>query len=358
MLRKDQRGRCLGKPAAWLIVCAMTCLCVTTGRLSAQAANSPMQLEIGYTVTQKFAVPGEGGWDYIEVDGAARRIYVSHGDVIQVLNADSGKMLGEIAAPGAHGIALARNLNRGFTSNGKDKTVTIFDINTLTVIKSTKLEAGTDSIVYDPFTKRVFPINQRITVLDAQSGDVAGAIDLGGDPEAAVSDGKGTVYVNLSDKGAVAVVDPKAMSVTKTYPITNCTMPHSLSYDGINERLFIGCTNGRLAILDAISGQVVTSSLMCSGVDAAAFDADSKLIFESCSEGVISVIRQMTPDNYRLIATIPTKLWARTMALDPKTKSIYLPTADFEFIPDADPKKPPDRRWKAGSFQVLVVVRH
>jgi hypothetical protein len=317
----------------------------------------PIKLATGYRVTKKFSVPGDGGWDYIAVDGEARRIYVSHGDVVQVLHADSGKVLGQIAAPGTHGVALATDLGRGFTSNGKDKTVTVFDTKKLTTIKTVKLEGGTDAILYDPFTKRVFPMSEKITVIDAATGEVAGSVDLGGDPEAAVSDQKGTVYVNLADKAAVAVVDPKALTVTKTLPIEHCQSPHSLSYDDATKRLFIGCKDG-FAALDPETGKTVATSLMCTGVDAGGFDPDSKLIFESCAEGVISVERQFTADNYRIIETIPTKLWARTMAIDPKTKNIYLPTSDFEFIPDADPKKPPQRRWKTGSFQVLVVTRH
>jgi len=156
---------------------------------------------------------------------------------------------------------------------------------------------------------------------------------------------------------AVAVVDPKELKVTKTYPIEHCTSPHSLSFDGATGRLFVGCREG-LVVVDASTGKVVTSSLMCTGVDSGGFDDADKLIFESCSEGVVTVMREFTPENVRIIETIPTKLWARTMAFDPKTKNIYLPTADFEFVPDADPKKPPQRRWKTGSFQVLVVSRH
>jgi DNA-binding beta-propeller fold protein YncE len=318
------------------------------------ASASPMKLDTGYKLIKEVRVPGEGGWDYISVDSEARRIYVSHGDQIQVLNADSGKLAGQIPAPGAHGVALAPDLHRGFTSNGKDKTVTVFDTKTLAVIKTVKLEGGTDAILYDPFTKRVFPMNEKITVINAETADVAGTVDLGGDPEAAVSDGKGTVYVNLADKGAVAVIDPKGLSVTKTYPIEHCTSPHSLSFDSDTQRLFVGCRDG-FSALDATTGKVVGTSLMCTGVDSGGFDPDNKLIFESCGEGVISVIREFTPDNYRIIETIPTKLWARTMAFDPKTKRIYLPTADFEFIPDSDPKKAPQRRWKEGSFTVLVV---
>jgi len=329
----------------------------SSAAVAQSSSAAPIKTDTGYKVAKTFAVPGEGGWDYIAVDGDARRVYVSYGDLIQVLHADSGKLLGQVPAPGAHGVALAPDLGRGFTSNGKDKSVTVFDIKTLAVIKTVKLEGGTDAILYDPFTKRVFPMSEKITAIDAQSGDVAGTVDLGGDPEAAVSDGKGTVYVNLADKGTVALVDSKELKVTKTYPMEHCTSPHSLSFDEATERLFVGCREG-LVVVDASTGKVVTSSLMCTGVDSGGFDPESKLVFASCSEGVVTVMREFTPDNVRIIETIPTKLWAKTMAFDPKTKNIYLPTADFEFFPDADPKKPPQRRWKLGSFQVLVVSRH
>jgi len=321
---------------------------------SAQTTSKPVSTSTGYRLAKKFVVPGEGHWDYIAVDSNAQRVYVSHGDVIQVLDADSGKLLGQIAAPGAHGVALASNLRRGFTSNGNDKSVTVFDMKTLAVIKTVKLEGGPDAILYDSFTKRVFPINEKIMVLDAETGDVAGTVDLGGHPEAAVSDGKGTVYVNLADKMAVAVVDPKALTVTKTFPIDHCTSPHSLSYDDASQRLFVGCRDG-LAVLDARTGKVAGRSLMCSGVDAGDFDPVNKLIFESCSEGVISVIRQISPDYYELLEPVKTELWARTMTLDGRTKKIYLPTADFETIPSSDPRYPFQRRMKPGSFRVLVV---
>jgi hypothetical protein len=320
----------------------------------AQTIVKPSSVRTGYHLTKKFMVPGDGSWDYIAVDSDSQRIYVSHGDVIQVLNANSGKLLGEISAPGAHGVALASALERGFTSNGKDKSVTVFDMRTLAVIKTVKIEGGTDAILYDPFTQRVFPINEKITVLDAQTAEVAGTVDLGGDPEAAVSDGKGTVYVNLADKMAVAVVDSKTLTVAKRFPIEHCTSPHSLSYDDANQRLFVGCRDG-LSVLDAKTGKVAGRSLMCSGVDAGDFDPVDKLIFESCAEGVLTVIRQMSPESYELLDPVKTELWARTMTFDAKTKRIYLPTADFETIPSSDPRYPFQRRIKPGSFRVLVL---
>jgi DNA-binding beta-propeller fold protein YncE len=337
-------------------LCSASTFAQTGAQTPAPPSASPMKLDTSYKVTKKFMVPGEGGWDYIAVDGDARRVYVSHGDVIQVLNADSGKLVGKIPAPGAHGVALAPELHRGFTSNGADKSVTIFDTNTLATIKTVKLEKGTDAIVYDPFTKRVFPMSDKITVIDAQTGDIAGTVNFDADPEAGVSDGKGHLYINQADKGAVAVIDPTTLTVTKTYPIEHCTSPHSLSLDVANQRLLVGCRE-TIAALDATTGKVVGTSLICVGVDAGEFDPDSKLLFESCTEGVITVTREMTPDSFRLIETIPTELNARTMAFDPKTKNIYLPTQEFEFIPNADPSKPPTRRWKEGTFAVLVVSR-
>jgi hypothetical protein len=313
-------------------------------------------IPLPYHVVQRYSVPGDGGWDYISIDSEARRLYVSHGTRLEVLDADTGKVVGQIAdTPGIHGAAIAPELKRGFTSNGRDKSVTVFDSETLEPIKKTKVN-GTDFILYDPFSKRVFPLAEKVTVLDAKTGDKVGEVDLGGDPEAGVSDGKGTVYVNLADKKALAVVDPKALTVTKTYPIEDCTSPHSLSYDVANQRLFVGCRDG-LAVLDATNGKVVARSIICSGVDASAYDPENKLIFESCGEGVISIIRQLSPDFYELVDTVKTAMWARTMAFDVKTKRVFLPTAEFETVPNTDPKSPSPfkSQMKPGSFTVLVV---
>jgi hypothetical protein len=186
-------------------------------------------------------------------------------------------------------------------------------------------------------------------------GDSVGELDLGGDPESAVSDGKGTAYVNLADKGAVAVVDVQALKVFKTYPIDDCVRPHIMAYDGASQRLFIGCRNSSLAVVDALTGKVVAHQQTCSGVDAGGFDPDSKLVFISCSEGVISMIHEVSPDYYELVDTVKTQLWARIMALDPVTKKIFLPTADIETVPTTDPKRPYARKMKPGSFRVLVI---
>jgi WD40 repeat protein len=314
------------------------------------------QQTMNYHLSKDFPVNGEGSWDYISVDSGAKRVYVSHGKQVEVLDEDSGKSLGVIPdTPGVHGIAVAPELRRGFVSNGVDSSVTIFDLDTLKTIKKVTVN-DPDFILYDPFSKRVFPMSEKITVLDATTGETAGEVDLGGDPESAVSDGKGTAYVNLADKGAIAVVDVQALKVTKEYPIDQCLSPHSLAYDANSQRLFVGCRDSSLAVVDASTGKVVAHQQTCSGVDAGGFDPDSKLIFISCSEGVISVIHEVSPDFYELVDTVKTQLWARTMALDPITKKIYLPTADIETVPNADPKKPFVRKMRPGSFRVLVVA--
>jgi DNA-binding beta-propeller fold protein YncE len=216
---------------------------------------------------------------------------------------------------------------------------------------------GTDAIVYDSFTKSLFPMSEKITVLVAATGEQVGEVDLGGDPEAGVPDGRGTAYVNIADKKTVAVVDPQTLKVMTTYPIDYCTNPHSLSYDAVNQRLFVGCRDG-FAVLDPTNGKVVGRSQMCSGVDSGGFDAENKLIYESCAEGVISVIRQVSPDYYQLVGTVKTRFYAKTMTFDPKTKKIFLPTAEFETIPNTDPKFPYpfERQMKPGTFDVLVVA--
>jgi len=308
-----------------------------------------------YELTRQYQIGGKGGWDYISIDGEARRLYVSHGTQLEVLDADTGKSVGQIVGtPGVHGAAIASGLKLGFTSNGGDSSVTIFDTATLRVVKKVPVNEP-DFILYDSFTKRVFPMNEKITVLDATNGEKVGEVDLVGDPEAAASDGKGTIYVNLADKGAIAVVNAQSLKVTRTYPIEDCKSPHSMAFDPDSERLFVGCRDGSLAVVAAQDGKIVSRSLMCSGVDAGAFDEANKLVFESCGEGVISVIKEVVPGDYELVETIKTELFARTMALDPKTKKIFLPKADVETVATGDPKHPYKRQVKPDSFRVLVV---
>jgi hypothetical protein len=308
-----------------------------------------------YHVSDQYKIGGEGTWDYISIDSAARRIYVSHTSQVEVLDADTGRSIGVIPnTPGVHGTAIASDLQRGFISNGGDSSVTIFETPHLKTVKKVTVNRP-DFILYDSFSKRVFPLSENTTVLDAKTGESVGEVKLGGKPEAAVSNGKGLVYVNLADKNAIAVVDVLSLNVVKTYPVDRCLSPHSLAFDSTNARLFVGCLNASLAVVDAVSGKVVAYQLACGGVDAGGFDPESRLVLLSCAEGVVSIIHQVSPNNYELIDSLKTQLWARTMALDPVTKKIFLPTADMETIATPDPQQPFLRRAKPGSFRVLIV---
>jgi DNA-binding beta-propeller fold protein YncE len=309
-----------------------------------------------YHIVHEYPLQGDGGWDYIAIDSTARRIYASHGDRAEVVDADTGKQVGQILeTPDIHGIALATDLHRGFTSNGGDKTVTIFDLATLKTISKVSVN-DPDFILYDSFSQRVFPLSETTSVIDARTGAVLKQIELQGEPEGGVSDGKGSVYVNLKNKNAVAVIDAKQMKISRTLPVENCQKPHSLTYDDANERLFVGCRNSGLAVVDVKSGKTVGWALLCSGVDAGAYDPDSKLIYESCSEGVISVIQQFTPDFYRLVDTVKTQIYAKTMTLDTKSKQIYLPVANLDVVLAKEGNDDPKMRVRAGSFRILVVT--
>jgi DNA-binding beta-propeller fold protein YncE len=323
--------------------------------IGAARASSDSQ-PVSYRLAQKFSVSGDGTFGYISIDSVARRLYVPHGAQLLVLDADTGKQIGTIPdTPGVQGVTIAHELKRGFISGGDIGSVSIFDTETLKTIKKVPV-IGTEFILFDPFSNRVFPMAETVTVLDARSGDKVGELDLGGSPKEAVSDGKGAVYVILDDKKAIAVVDPKGLSVVKTYPIDKCTSPKSLAYNAADQRLFVGCSE-KLFVLDAVTGKVVGKSEICSGVHDSAFDPESKVVFESCHEGVITMYRQLTPDMYWPFATVPTQLYAINMAFDPKTKNIYLPTLEIEAIPSSNPQKPPEIRQKPSSSVVLVLAK-
>jgi DNA-binding beta-propeller fold protein YncE len=289
----------------------------------------------GYHVTATYKVGGEGGWDYLTADASARRLYISRGTHVIVLDLDSGKNIGDIPdTPGVHGIALAPELGRGFTSNGREGTVTIFDIKTLAPI-GTKVKVGDnpDAILYDPATKRVFTFNGRSqdsTAIDADSGKVLGTIKLGGKPEFAVSDGKGEIFVNIEDKSELAAIDPNKLEVKAKWPLAPCKEPSGLAIDRKNRRLFSGCDNKLMAVVDADSGKVLATPAIGEGVDATAFDDETGLAFASCGEdGVLTVVKEESPAKFSVMEDVPTEKSARTMALDAKTHNVYVVSAKF-----------------------------
>ena len=263
---------------------------------------APAQSASAYHLIKKNPIPGQGSWDYLTVDEGARRLYVSHGAQVEVLDVDSGSIVGKIPNTlGVHGIALAPELGRGFVSDGKSSTVTIFDLKTLRTIGQVQTGKGPDAIIYDPATSRVFAFNgdgNSATVIGASSGKVDGTIDLGGGPEFAAADGAGYVFDNLEDQSMVVKIDSRNLKAEQHWPTAPCQSPSSMAIDRPHHRLFIGCRSKVMAVMDADTGKIITSLPIGDHVDATAFDAEKKLIFNSNGEGTITVIRQETPDKY------------------------------------------------------------
>jgi YVTN family beta-propeller protein len=311
----------------------------------------------GYQVTGSIPVAGEGGWDYLIVDAAARRLYVSHSTHVVVFDADSHAVVGDIPdTQGVHGIALAPDLDRGFTSNGRANNVTIFDLKTYKTLGIVPAGTNPDAILYDPATKRVFAFNGRskdATVIDGATGKVLATFPVGGKPEFAASDGKGSVYVNVEDTGEVLHIDAQRMNVLHRWPIAPCKEPSGLAMDAKSRRLFAVCDNV-MAVVDADSGKVVATPKIGEGPDAAAFDPSTNYVFSSNGEsGTLTVIHEDAPDNYSVVDNVPTKKSARTMALDLKTHTLYLPAA--EMVPPG-----PGQKWpsvKPGTLSLLIVSK-
>jgi DNA-binding beta-propeller fold protein YncE len=288
----------------------------------------------GYHVVTTYKVGGDGGWDYLTADSDARRVYISRGTHVMVIDADSGKSVGDIAdTQGVHGIALAADLGRGFTSNGREGTVSIFDLKTLETSGKVKVGDNPDAILYDPATKRVFTFNGRSqdsTAIDGASGQVLGTIKLDGKPEFAASDAKGEVFVNIEDKSEIQVIDPNKLAVIAKWPLAPCEEPSGLSIDRKNRRLFVGCDNKMMAVVDADSGKVLATPAIGDGVDATTFDPETGLAFASCGQdGVLSVVKEESPTKFSVAETVTTQKGARTLALDAKTHNVFVVTAQF-----------------------------
>src|SRR5215470_13774696 len=320
-----------------------------------------LQGAANYKVIAKYPVPGDGSFDYVTIDSATRRVYISHGTQVDVVDADSGKLVGTIAdTPGVHGVALAPEFKHGFTSNGCENKVSMFDPTTLQLINKIDVGKGPDGIYYDPGTKRVFTNNHGshdISAIDAKTGQVVGTVKVEGDGESAVV-ADGVVYVNLEDTNEVVTFDPKSLEVKQRFPIGVAKTPTGLAYDVKTKRLFIGCRNEpKMVVMDAVSGKVITSFPIGRGVDYAAFDPQAKLVFFSCGEGVLSIFHEKSADTYEDVGPVKTQAGARTMAFDPKTKKIFLSTAEYVEAPPANPGGRPQRSIKPGSFVVLVVSK-
>lgn len=325
-------------------------------------AVASLQGATGYRVMARYPIPGVGGFDYITLDGTMRRLYVSHGTQVDVVDADNGKMVGSITdTPGVHGVALASEFKHGFTSNGRENKVSMFDPATLTLIKKIDVGKGPDGIYYDGRTKRIFTNNHGshdVTAIDAATGNVVGTVRVEGDGEQAVIGADGLIYLNSEESAEVVVFDPKSLEVKKRFPIGVAKVPTGLAYDAKTNRLFIGCREEpKMVVMDAASGKVITSVPIGKGVDYAAFDPTASLIFFSCGEGILNIYREKSADAYEDAGAIKTQPSAKTLAFDPTTKNVFLPAAEYQVTPAAEPGRPAQRSVKPGSFVVLVVAK-
>src|SRR5262245_32160670 len=315
-----------------------------------------------YRVVKSVKLGGEGGWDYVTVDAVARRLYIPRGTRVMVLDADSVAVVGEIKdTPGVHGVAIAPDFGRGFTSNGRAGTATIFDLKTLEVLGQPKTGDNPDAIFYEPVSRRVFTFNGRsgdATAIDAKSGTVAGTVPLGGKPEAAASDGTGRVFVNIEDKAELVGFDAGDLKVKSRWPLTGCEEPTGLAFDRETKRLFSVCHNKAMLVVDSGSGRIVATLPIGANVDGAAFDPATQTVFSSNGDGTLTIVKERSADSFEVVQTLETRRGARTLALDPKTHDIILVTAEFAAAPAPTPEQPrPRPSLVPDSFMVLVVGR-
>jgi DNA-binding beta-propeller fold protein YncE len=313
-------------------------------------------------VIRRIPVGGTGGWDYLRVDPDAKRIYLSRGTHMMVVDENSGKVIGDLPdTKGIHGIALANDLGKGFTSNGGDGTVTVFDLKTIKPLSTIKVTGDNpDSIIYDPQSKRVFTFNGRssnATAIDAVSGKVVGTVNLNGKPEEPALDGRGNMFVNLEDKSSILEFDVKTLAVKGTWPLAPCEGPSALAYDSAHKRLFAACDKV-LAVVDADTGKVVASPPIGGDPDGDGFDPGNGMVFASCREGLVSVLHQDSADKYSAVGNITTQFGTRTMAIDPKTHHVFTVTADFKAAAAPTPDTPRPRPQPIdGSFVILAIAQ-
>jgi len=323
------------------------------------SAISAMAASGGYHVSGKIQIGGEGGWDYITMDSAARRLYISHGAKVVVVDVDSEKIVGEIPnTQGVHGIAIAPGLNRGYISDGRTNDVTVFDLKTLKEVGRISTGQNPDAILYDPHSNRVFTFNGRSndsSVIDTATDKVVATIPLGGKPEFSATDGSGKVWVNIEDKNEIAEIDAGNAKVTKTYPLEGCDEPSGLAMDTKAHHLFSVCGNKVMIVSDPGAGKVVAKVPIGQGPDAAGFDPGLGFAYSSNGEGTLTVVRQ-SGGKYEVVENATTQRGARTMAVDTKTHKVYMPTAQFGPAPAPTQDVPhPRPSMVPGSFVILVV---
>ncbi len=315
----------------------------------------------GRRVIKKIPIPGDYGWDYLTADSNGRRLYVSHDSEIVVIDLDSEATVGKVPGSNVHGVAVVPEVGRGFISASDPGSVTIFDLKTLAVTGKVRVGDDPNAIFYDPYTKRVYSIDrgsQRVTAINPATGEVTGAVNgLGGRTEHAVADEAGHVYLNMQSLGTLLRIDAKELKVTHSWNLAPCEQPSSMDMDRTPRRVFIGCRNGLMAVVDADTGRIVTTQPIGKGVDAAEFDKVRGLVyFSTGTDGALWVFHQDSPERYTLVETVKTMPCGRTMAVDQKTGKVYLLAAEYGPRPEVAAGAPPRRApMVPGSFSVLVV---
>lgn len=320
-------------------------------------SSSSLIAQSNYKIANKIHVEGEGGWDYLNVDEVNGRIFVSHATVAQVIDIKTSKLVGTIPdTKGIHGIAIANDLNKGFTSNGRDSSVTVFNLKTLEVItKISGTGRNPDAILYDPFSQKVFTFNggsNNSTVIDAKGNKVIATIPLDGKPEFSATDGKGKVFVNIEDKSVINVINSVTLKVEQHWSIAPGEGPSGLALDNQNHRLFSVCGNKLMVVTDAETGKVITTLPIGDRCDGVAFDPEKKRAYSSNGEGSITVVQEENSNSFKVLETITTQPGAKTIAINKTTHHLYLTTAEYESAPSANNRRPP---VKPNSFVILDI---
>ena len=312
-----------------------------------------------YRIVSHFAIGGDGGYDYLRVDPTARRLFVSHGTKVEVLDVDSGKKLAVIApTPGVHGIAFAPEFNHGFITNGGDGSVTMFDLKTLqpvAVIKSTG--SRPDALDYDADTKQLFVCNHgsgNITVMDADKGTVKATLELGGALEEVTFDGRGRLFVNAEDRNVIYAVDTRSLKLIATWPVAPGEGPTGLAIDREHHRLFSAAGN-KLVVINSDTGAVVAAVPIGEDPDGATFEPATGMVFAPTKDGQLTIIHEDGPDKYSVVQTLATQHGCRTITLDQKTGRVFMPTGKFTPIPSTTQGGPAREKLTPESFEVLVV---
>ncbi|MDP4284029.1 MAG: YncE family protein [Bacteroidota bacterium] len=328
---------------------------ITFSLLILLKGNTFAQLS-GYHLADSFHIASNGGWDYIAIN--KNNLYVSHGNQVNILDKRNGDSLGVIPnTTGVHGIAFVNALNKGYTSNGRLNNVTVFDLTTNKILGQVATGDNPDAIFYDDYSKRIITCNGRsssLSIIDPSTDKVMGTIALSGKPETAVSNGAGKVFVNIENKSAISEIDIKNLNVENTWSVSPGESPSGLAIDRKTKRLFAGCDNKMLVVVDAENGKVVSTAATGNGCDGTAFDPKLNYVYSSNGEGTLTVIKEISKDKFEVLENVPTKRGARTMTIDPATHIAYLPTADFKPAVNGE-RRPP---MVTGSFQVLVVKKH